>query len=47
MCIRDRRETVQNVLAHPEFQREDPEFDSWCDRVIEARQKALDSLQQG
>ena len=41
------RETVQNVLAHPEFQREDPEFDSWCDRVIEARQKALDSLQQG
>ncbi len=41
------RETVQNVLAHPELQREDPEFDSWCDRVIEARQKALDSLQQG
>lgn len=41
------RETVQNVLAHPELQREDPEFDAWCDRVIEARQKALDSLQQG
>ena len=40
------RETVQNVLKHPELQREDPEFDAWCDRVIAARQMALDSLKQ-
>ena len=26
--------TVQNVLAHPEYQHEDKEFDEWCDRVI-------------
>ena len=26
--------TVANVLAHPELQQEDPEFDEWCDRVI-------------
>lgn len=41
------RETVAQVLARPELQREDPEFDAWCDRVIAARQKALDSLRQG
>lgn len=35
------RETVANVLAHPELQQEDLEFDSWCDRVIEAQENAL------
>jgi len=24
------------MSAHPECQREDPEFDAWCDRVIAA-----------
>lgn len=38
------RETVEYILAHPEYQKEDPEFDAWCDRVIAARQAALDSL---
>jgi len=28
--------TVANVLASPELQREDPEFDEWCDNVINA-----------
>ncbi len=28
------RDTIQNVLAHPELQKEDPEFDAWCDKVI-------------
>ncbi len=28
------------ILSHPECQVEDPEFDSWCDRVIEALEKA-------
>lgn len=31
--------TVANILAHPELQVEDPEFDAWCDRVIEAVQE--------
>ena len=30
------RDTIANILAHPELQKEDPEFDVWCDRVIEA-----------
>ena len=28
------RRTVNYVLGHPEFQKEDPEFDAWCDKVI-------------
>lgn len=35
------RRTVDHILAHPELQLEDPEFDVWCDRVIAARQKAI------
>jgi nucleoside-diphosphate-sugar epimerase len=35
------KETVAYVLAHKENQREDPEFDAWCDRVIAAREKAI------
>jgi len=29
------RETIQYVLAHPECQEEDPDFDRWCDEIIE------------
>ena len=36
--------TIDHVLAHPELQREDPEFDAWCDRVIEAMEQAKRSL---
>ncbi len=32
--------TVKYVLDHPEFQNEDPEFDSWCDKVIETLENA-------
>jgi nucleoside-diphosphate-sugar epimerase len=28
------RETVEYVMSHPECQVEDPEFDAWCDKVI-------------
>ncbi len=28
------RIVLDNVLSHPELQREDPEFDTWCDKVI-------------
>ena len=28
------RRTVEHVLAHPEFQTEDTEFDRWCDAIV-------------
>ncbi|MCM3785162.1 SDR family oxidoreductase [Neobacillus mesonae] len=34
------RETVQNILAQPELQKEDKEFDMWCDKVIQALEAA-------
>ena len=34
------RSTVDYVLSHPECQREDPAFDSWCDRVELALKEA-------
>ena len=30
------RISLENILKHPELQVEDPEFDAWCDRVIDA-----------
>ena len=35
---------VAYLLAHPELQIEDPEFDAWCDRVIEAQEQTKKSL---
>ena len=32
------RRCVDYLLAHPELQVADPEFDAWCDRVVEAQQ---------
>ena len=34
------RKTIEYILAHNECQREDPEFDAWCDRVISALEEA-------
>ena len=34
------RRTIENVLAHPELQEDDPEFDEWCDKVIAALENA-------
>ena len=34
------RRCLDYILAHPECQKEDPEFDAWCDRVIAALEKA-------
>lgn len=28
------RRTVKHILSHPELQKEDKEFDEWCDKVI-------------
>jgi hypothetical protein len=36
--------TIENVLAHPSLQKEDPEFDAWCDRVIDTLEEAKAKL---
>lgn len=38
------RIALDYILAHPECQVADPEFDAWCDRVIAAQEKALEAL---
>ncbi len=38
------RRCVAYLLAHPESQILDPDFDAWCDRVVEAQEKAKKSL---
>lgn len=32
------------IESHPECQKEDPEFDSWCDRVIETLEKSKEAF---
>ena len=34
------RIAISHILAHPELQVPDPEFDAWCDRVIAAQEAA-------
>ena len=41
------RRCVTHILSHPELQEEDPEFDAWCDRVIENLTKAREAFQSG
>ena len=41
------RETIEHVLNTPALQHEDPAFDEWCDRVIEAVQNAIYSVKHG
>ncbi len=36
------KKTIAYLLSHSELQREDPEFDSWCDAVIESQKNALE-----
>lgn len=38
------RKALDYILAHPECQVEDEEFDKWCDNVIEALEKAKKAL---
>ena len=40
------RRCVGHILAHPELQVADPEFDAWCDRVIEAQEQAKKKLKE-
>jgi hypothetical protein len=38
------RRCVEHLLAHPELQVEDPEFDAWCDKVIAMQEEAKNKL---
>ena len=38
------RKAVAYIMEHPELQVEDPEFDAWCDRVIEAMEETKSLL---
>ena len=38
------RKSVDYQLSHPELQVDDPEYDAWCDRVIEVLEQAKQSL---
>lgn len=38
------RKALEYIKAHPECQKEDPEFDRWCDSVAAAQEKALQEL---
>jgi nucleoside-diphosphate-sugar epimerase len=37
-------ETIDYIREHPEYQKEDVEFDQWCDAVIEFIQKAKNTI---
>lgn len=38
------KQTIANILANPELQVEDPEFDQWCDSVIAALEQARQAI---
>lgn len=38
--------TLDYVLTHPECQREDPEFDAWCDKVIAGMEELKKKLSE-
>ena len=38
------RMALSYVLSHPEEYKEDPEFDAWCDKVIDALEKAKKAI---
>lgn len=40
------KQTIANIIAHPEYQKEDPEFDSWCDKVIRALDAAVLTIKE-
>lgn len=41
------KRAVQYILEHPELQKEDPAFDDWTDRVIDALEHAIATVQKG
>ena len=43
-CDQGIKEAIAYILAHPELQVEDPEFDRFCDKVIAAQERALQEM---
>ncbi len=41
------RRTLDYILAHPEWQQADPEFDKWCDDIVAANAAGLAAFWQG
>ena len=41
------RKTGPHMLANPELQQDDPEFDLWCDKVIAALEAAKEAIKHG
>jgi len=40
------KETIEHILAHPELQRKDPEFDKWCDTIIDSMQQLAEKIKE-
>ena len=40
------RASIEYVLSHPECQKEDPDFDAWCDRVTAAMENAIKEIRE-
>lgn len=40
------RMAVDYILAHPQLQVEDPEYDAWCDKVIEVLEQAKKEIKE-
>ncbi|RZT00600.1 NAD-dependent epimerase/dehydratase family protein [Cuneatibacter caecimuris] len=40
------RESVEYVMSHPELQKEDPDFDAWCDRWAAAMESAREMMKE-
>ncbi|MDR0680835.1 MAG: SDR family oxidoreductase [Dysgonamonadaceae bacterium] len=38
------KDTINYVLAHPELQQPDEEFDKWCDNLIEQRERIIKEI---
>ena len=38
------RTALDYILAHPECQKDDPEFDRWCDKVIDTLETAKEEV---
>ena len=38
------RRCIAYIKNHPEMQTEDPEFDAWCDKIIEVQEQAKKSI---
>jgi nucleoside-diphosphate-sugar epimerase len=41
------KETIDSILAHPEWQPEDDAFDAWCDTIIEKMQQLAKEIKNG